>query len=198
MTKAEIQAIESQKSFFQSELTAIVVMVLGGFLLLTDLGLMGSLGEWLLGVQKGLFGQGFFLLAAAIVAAAFVGIKYKDSYFVGLKIACVFGGLLDIAAIMHLMFAEEGAYAMTAGELYRDAAEGGSGGGMIGGVIVNTLQSVVGHAGTYLVLVALLIAFAVIITEKSFVRVAKIGAEKTADVVKDGAGRTLKAAKDGH
>ncbi len=172
-------------------------MVLGGFLLLTDLGLMGSLGAWLLEQQKGLLGQGFFLLAAAIVGAAFVGIKYKDSYFVGLKIACVFGALIVVAAIMQLLFGDAGASAMTAGELYRSAAAGSSGGGMIGGVIVNVLQSVIGHAGTYLVLVALLIAFAVIITEKSFVSAAKIGAEKTADVVKTGAGRTFEAARTG-
>ena len=110
---AEKRAIESQKSFFQSEITAIAVMVLGGFLLLTDLGLMGSLGAWLLEQQKGLFGQGFFLLAAAIVGAAFVGIKYKDSYFVALKVACVFGALIVVAAIMQLMFGDAGASAMT-------------------------------------------------------------------------------------
>lgn len=199
-SKETKRTIAKKKSFIESELKVIAALAAGGFILLTDLGLMGGAGDMLLRIQKGLFGQGYLLLAVSIALAAGVAVKYRNTYFVKLKTVCVFGVLIDASAVIHLIFSGDGktASTMSAGELYRRAAEGASGGGMIGGCITNLLKGVVGYAGAYLVLAALLIVFFVIITEKSFVNAARIGAEKTAEAVRNGAGKTVEAAKYGH
>ena len=197
--KENKRTIAKKKSFFGTELKVIAAIVLGGFMLLTDIGLMGSVGSFLLKVQRGLFGQGYALFGIAIVAAAMVAMKYKDTYFVKLKVVCVFGLLIVGVSLIHIIFSADGENAggLALKELYLSQSLGEPGGGVIGGSIANLLKGTVGYAGSYLVLVALLIAFFVLITEKSFVNAAKIGASKTAQAVKSGAGMTVEAAKHG-
>ena len=193
------RTIAKKKSFLRSEIRLILSLVIGGIMLLTDLGLLGSIGAFLLGIQKGLFGQGYMLFAIAIVAAAAVAMKFKDTYFVKLKTVCVFGILTVAVSVIHLIFGtdahESAGFAVT--ELYKNASAGAPGGGLVGGTVSNLLKSLVGYAGAYLVLIALLVIFLVIITEKSFVSAAKFGASKTAEAVKSGAGKTVEAARHG-
>ncbi len=193
------RTIAKKKSFLRSEIRLILSLVIGGIMLLTDLGLLGRIGAFLLGIQKGLFGQGYMLFAIAIVAAAAVAMKFKDTYFVKLKTVCVFGILTVAVSIIHLIFGadahESAGFAVT--ELYKSASAGAPGGGLVGGTVSNLLKSLVGYAGAYLVLIALLVIFLVIITEKSFVSAAKFGASKTAEAVKSGAGKTVEAARHG-
>ncbi len=193
--KENKRTIDKKKSFFGAELKVIAAIVLGGFMLLTDIGLMGSVGAFLLELQRGLFGQGYVLFGIAIVAAAAVAVKYKDTYFVKLKVACVFGLLIVGSALIHIIFGGDSDLTIT--ELYISQSAGEAGGGVIGGCIANLLRNLIGYAGCYLVLIGLLIACFVIITEKSFVNVAKFGASKTAEAVKSGAGKTVEAAKYG-
>ena len=197
--KENKRTIAKKKSFFSTELKVIAAIVLGGFMLLTDIGLMGSAGNFLLRLQRGLFGQGYVLLGIAIVAAAAVAMKYKDTYFVKLKVVCVFGLLIVGSALIHIIFSGDGSSAgdLTFTELYLSQSAGEAGGGVIGGSIANLLKSLVGYAGCYLVLIGLLIACVVIITEKSFVNAARLGASKTAEAVKSGAGKTVEAARYG-
>ena len=197
--KENKRTIAKKKSFLSSELKVIAAIVIGGFMLLTDIGLMGSVGAFLLKLQRGLFGQGYILFGIAIVAAAVVAMKYRDTYFVKLKVVCVFVLLIIGSALIHIIFSGDGSSAgsVSIAELYRAQSAGGSGGGVIGGTIANLLKHLVGYAGSYLVLIALLIACIVVITEKSFVNAARIGASKTAEAVKSGAGRTVEAAKYG-
>jgi len=193
------RTIAKKKSFLRSEIRLILSLVIGGIMLLTDLGLLGRIGAFLLGIQRGLFGQGYMLFAIAIVAAAAVAMKFKDTYFVKLKTVCVFGILTVAVSVIHLIFGmdahESTGFAVT--ELYKSASTGAPGGGLVGGTVSNLLKSLVGYAGAYLVLIALLVIFLVIITEKSFVSAAKFGASKTAEAVKSGAGKTVEAARHG-
>ncbi len=197
--KENKRTIAKKKSFLQSEIKVIAALVLGGFMLLTDFGLMGAAGELLLKVQRGLFGQGYILFGLSIVAAAAVAVRYKDTYFLRLKVVCVFGLLIAGTALIHVMFSPDRNAVSTVAlsELYTEASNGMSGGGLIGGGIANLLKSFIGYAGAYLVLVASIVALLVIITEKSFVNVAKAGATKTAEAVINGAGKTVEAAKHG-
>ena len=197
--KENKRTIAKKKSFIKSEVKVIAALVLGGFMLLTDLGLMGTAGAFLLTFQRGLFGQGYVLFGISIVAAAFVAVRYKDTYFLKLKVVCVFGLLITGTALIHIMFSpdRDAAVNVALTELYREASTGASGGGLIGGSIANLLKSLIGYAGAYLVLVASIVALLVIITEKSFVNAAKVGASKTAEAVINGAGKTVEAAKLG-
>ena len=197
--KENKRTIAKKKSFIKSEVKVIAALVLGGFMLLTDLGLMGTAGAFLLTFQRGLFGQGYVLFGISIVAAAFVAVRYKDTYFLKLKVVCVFGLLITGTALIHIMFSpdRDAAVKVALTELYREASTGASGGGLIGGSIANLLKSLIGYAGAYLVLVASIVALLVIITEKSFVNAAKVGASKTAEAVINGAGKTVEAAKLG-
>ena len=191
-----------KRSFVRSESAAVIVIAAGIILLLANLGLLGALGGWLLGLERGLLGQASFLLPFAVAGVAAIAYMESGSYLRPHKIISVLAGLILISAVCHLMFGGDlltgkGSSAPAAGELYRMCSEGHEGGGLIGGLIANTLKGILGYAGAYLVLIALLVICVVVITEKSFINAAKIGAEKTAVAVRTGAGKTLDAAKNG-
>ncbi len=186
-----------KRSFVRSETAAVVAVAFGLVLLLVNLGLLGSLGKSILAFEKGLFGQASFLLPFAVAGAALIAYMEKGSYLRPHKLVCTAVLLVLISAILHLMFGDDGNASLSPAELYRLGADGKEGGGMIGGMIANALKSVIGYAGAYLVLIALLVICVVVITEKSFINAARIGAQKTAVVVRSGAGRTLEAARTG-
>ena len=191
-----------KKSFVRSEAAAVAMIAAGFILFLVNFGLLGRLGGWILGVEKGLFGQASFLLAFAVVGAAAVAYMEKGNYLRPHKIISIFAALILISAVLHLMFGGDavsgtGSGKISAAELYRMCSEGHAGGGLIGGTVANVLKGIIGYVGAYLVLIALLIICVVVITEKSFVNVARIGAVRTAGAVRNGAGRTIDAAKIG-
>ncbi|MBQ1423274.1 MAG: DNA translocase FtsK 4TM domain-containing protein [Lachnospiraceae bacterium] len=191
-----------KKSFVRSEAAAVCMIAAGFILLLVNFGLLGKLGGWILGVEKGLFGQASFLLAFAVIGAAAVSYYEKGNYLRPHKIVSIFAALILISAVLHLMFGADavsgsGSGRISASELYRMCSGGHPGGGLIGGSIANFLKGIIGYAGAYLVLIALLVICVVVITEKSFVNAARIGAARTAGVMRAGAGKTLEAAKTG-
>ena len=191
-----------KRSFVRSESAAVIAIAAGIILLLANIGLLGALGGWILGLERGLLGQASFLLPFAVAAVAAIAYTESGSYLRPHKIISVLAGLILISAVCHLMFGGDlltgkGSAAPAAGELYRMCSEGHEGGGLIGGLIANTLKGILGYAGAYLVLIALLVICVVVITEKSFINVARLGAEKTAVAVRTGAGKTLDAAKNG-
>ena len=61
---------------------------------------------------------------------------------------------------------------------YRYAAKEKKGGGLLGGIFTKLLCPAVGVAGTYVIVIILMIIFLVLITEKSFLRGLKKGSAK--------------------
>ncbi len=176
---------------------SIVLIAAGIFLILSDLGLMGAAGNAVVTVQKGLVGTAYPLIGLFIGAAAAIAYMERGRYLMKFKVAGLTAAFLAIVSIVQLLFGERGAGAYSAGELYRLGAGGALGGGAIGGVIAGSFESVIGYVGTYFVLIVIVIIAVVIITEKSFVNAARIGAEKTADAFRTGAEKTMVAAREG-
>ena len=194
--------IARKKSFLHAEIAGILSIFIGIFLLLVNVGLLGSAGEWLRSLGHGLFGQASFLPALLVIAAAFLFYTEQGNYLLPHKLCSLAAVLPVMSAILHLMFGGDlvpgkGEAAVTAGMLYEQCSKGAPGGGVVGGTIANLLHGVIGYVGAYLVLIVLLVICVVILTEKSFVNIARSSAEKTASAVRAGAGRTLEAARSG-
>ncbi len=176
----------------------MVLIAAGIFLALSDFGLMGSVGNAVLKFQKGLAGQGFFLIGVFIVAAAILSYIERGKYLRKFKIAALTAAFFAAVSIIELMFGDRvqsGTGTILA--MYTQASQGAEGGGLIGGLIAGSIVSLIGYAGTYFILIVIMLIAAVIISEKSFVSAARKGAEKTANVVKIGAGKTAEAAREG-
>lgn len=186
-----------KRKFLKSEVGSIVLIAAGIFLILSDLGLMGAAGNAVVTVQKGLAGTAYPLIGLFIGAAAAIAYMERGRYLMKFKVAGLTAAFLAIVSIVQLLFGERGAGAYSAGELYSLGAGGALGGGAIGGVIAGSFESVIGYVGTYFVLIVIVIIAVVIITEKSFVNAARIGAEKTADALRTGAEKTMVAAREG-
>ncbi len=201
MRKENKRTAQKKKSFVKTEISSILMIAAGIFFLLADLGLMGTVGGFILSVQRGLFGQGCYLFGVALAIFAVISYLERGKYLRGFKLASVVTAFAALTSIIQLLFAGRNAdgsiesYALS--ELYGLSAEGLKGGGVLGGIIANTLQFVIGYAGAYLILIVLLVISIVVITEKSFVGAARISAKKTAGAVKFGAGKTVEAAKAG-
>ena len=123
-----------KKSFVRSEAAAVCMIAAGFILLLVNFGLLGKLGGWILGVEKGLFGQASFLLAFAVIGAAAVSYYEKGNYLRPHKIVSIFAALILISAVLHLMFGADavsgsGSGRISASELYRMCSGGHPGGG---------------------------------------------------------------------
>ena len=199
--KENKRTAQKKRSFVRTEISSILLIAAGIFFFLADLGLMGTVGGFILSIQRGLFGQGCYIFGVALAAFAVISYLERGKYLRGLKLVSVVTAFVALTSIIHLLFAgrnpDGSIVSYKLAELYSLSSEGLKGGGALGGVIANTLQGVIGYAGAYLILIVLLVISIVVITEKSFVSAARISAKKTAGAVKFGAGKTVEAAKAG-
>lgn len=184
-----------KKSFLVTEISSIMLIAAGFFLLLTDFGLMGGIGEALRGFQRGLFGQAFWLFGVFLALFALLSYYERGKYLGRFKLCALIIGFVALDAIIHLMFAErrplaEGAR-LTLSELYTMGSNGASGGGLVGGAVAGGLQQLAGNAGAYFLLIVILIICFVVITEISFVNVARLGAGKTVEMAGKGRERYI-------
>ncbi len=143
------------------EIGLILFFVLCVLMLLSCFGLGGVVGAWISGLLFKLFGY----LAYIVPVALFVGVGFyvanRDNTIVVVKVIAGCFALLLLCALF------------------------GEHGGLVGGGIFGMLSGAFGSIGAYLLMTALLIIAAVIISEKSFVKGVKKGSRKVYDTAKE-------------
>ena len=172
------------QSFLKSEITILVTLAICAFLMISNFGIGGFLGDALSGFMFGVFG----ILAYIVPILIFVGITFimsnKGNTLAYIKAAACFVLCFMFCTLFQLVMNEYVAetslmtYYKTS-QMHRD------GGGFIGGMFVNLLCPSIGVIGTYLVTIVVCIICFVIITEKSFIAGVKKGSEKAYTTAKE-------------
>lgn len=185
--KPDKHAVQQKEQFIRGEAMAIIVCFLAVFLFLSNFGLLGSAGEFTGGIMKGLMGGLSYVFPLLLLLAVFYAVSKKDEPLFGLKMGAICAGIFLLPGLIQLLFGDK---ELTVRESFRTAREGllkaSSAGGFLGTAVANALRSVIGTAGAYLFLLALLLIAIVIVTEKSMIGLAKSGASRTAAAAKRG------------
>ncbi len=175
--------VESQ-SFLKHEITILVTLAICAFLMISNFGIGGFLGDALSGFMFGVFG----MLAYIVPILVFVGITFimsnKGNTLAYIKAGACFVLCFMFCTLFQLVMNEYVAETslMT---YYRTSQMHRDGGGFVGGIFVNLLCPSIGVIGTYLVTIVVCIICFVIITEKSFIAGVKKSSEKAYATAKE-------------
>lgn len=185
--KSEKLALQKKQQFIRGEAAAIIVCFLAVFLFLSNFSFLGKVGEFVGGVMKGLVGGLSYVLPILVLIAVFYAVSKHGVPLFGLKMGALCVSILLIPGLIQLMFGEK---ELPVSESFEAARNGlfkeYSAGGLMGTLLANGLRNAIGSAGAYLLLFALILIAAVIITEKSMIGLARKGARRTAAAAKKG------------
>lgn len=183
------QEVQEIPEFLQGEVLIIVSLAAAVLLFLSNFHLCGVVGDFLRGVQLGLFGIVGYIFPILLFMGISFYVSNAGSLKAIIKLSGVTGVVFTVCGLAQMIFGfwpEEGEGILT---FYRESSISGSGGGLIGGFLSFMLKSVVGNIGTYLLLIALLLICCVIITEKSLVNAVKRGSGKAYQHAKEDVAR---------
>lgn len=159
---------ETKELGFRYEIFLIVALACAIFLEISNFGACGSIGNAISGCLFGIFGwieYGLpilvFIGMAFLFANGFSSAAIRKTVYAG--ILC-----LDISMIAQLLVKLPAG--MKVGELYMTAFREKSGGGFLGGGLTLLLQSGIGVAGTWLVVIVLAVVMVLLLTEKSIIK----------------------------
>ena len=151
---------------YRSEAGVIAAFAAAALLLLSNLGLCGSAGRFFRSLQLGLFGLPGYVFPVFLLLAVSYGIANAGN---GKALVKIPAGILLYLAVCGLIRLFTGGAAegeISAADLYR----AGGGGGVLGGLLCGALRRILGTAGAFLILAAVIIFMLVVLTERSFVR----------------------------
>lgn len=167
----------------RDEVILILVAVLCVLMMISCFGIGGLFGNLVSTLLFGLFGYLAYVIPVALFVGAFFYAANKESVIAVFKVIAGVVAALVLCGLLHGITGNRefdpiiGAYEYCA--LYHNNA------GLVGAIVFKLLSGVIGIAGTYIVLVALLIISGVIISEKSFVKEVKKGGQKVYDTARE-------------
>ncbi len=182
--KPSNKAQAERQSFLKSEITILVTLAVCAFLMISNFGIGGFIGDALSGFMFGMFG----MLAYIIPILIFIGITFimsnKGNSLAYIKAGACFV-LCIMLCILFQLIMNEYVKGTSLLEYYRTSQIHRDGGGLIGGMFVNLLYPAIDVIGIYIVTIVVSIICFVIITEKSFLAGVKKGSEKAYTTAKE-------------
>lgn len=167
-----------EPEFIRSEVIIIMSFTAATILFLSNFHLCGIVGDFLRGVQLGVFGGiGYIAPFLLFIGTAFY-ISNRGNPRAAFKLASFILALISLCGLLQLLFGARAGEGEKLMDIYLEASGSGSGGGLLGGLLAEGLSSIIGVVGAYLVIGVLFIISIVCITEKSFVNVIKKGSTK--------------------
>ena len=179
------QEVQEIPEFLRGEVLIIVSLAAAVLLFLSNFHLCGVVGDFLRGVQLGLFGAVGYVFPVLLFTGISFYVSNAGSLKAVIKLSGVTGVVITVCGLAQMIFGFWPAEGDGMLAFYRESSLSGGGGGLIGGLLSSMLRAVVGNIGTYLLLIALLVICCVIVTEKSVV-----------NAVKRGSGRAYQHAKE--
>ncbi len=173
----------------RAEVFIISSFVVAVLLFLSNFNLCGAVGQVLKSAQLGLFGSVGYLVPIFLFIGTCFALSNRGNVRATLKLCAAIGAALILCGLFQLLFGSRDLAAAGFLEYYKVSAASGKGGGLIGGLFAGGLSAVVGTAGAYVVLIALLIICIVCITEKSVIKAMKNGGDKAYHYAKEDIGR---------
>ncbi len=167
----------------KKEVMIILFFVLCALLLLSCLGLCGSVGSVVSNLLFGLFGYFAYMMPVAL----FIGVSFymanRDNTAAVVKVIAGVIAVLLLCGLFHGVFGNKDLESVWKAYGYCKLYH--NGGGFLGAAVYGMLFAAFDTIGTFVVLIALLIVSAVIISEKSFVKGVKKGSRKVYDTAKE-------------
>ena len=182
-TSGKKQQVQQTNPEIRGEVLLILFSLLCLLMLLSCFGVGGAFGNMTSNVLFGIFGY----LAYPVPIAIFLGVCFyaanKENMIASIKVAA---GILAVCLIGGLLHGITGNRQFEAfKDVYEYCSLHHNGAGVLGAAVFGLLADAFGVIGTYVVLLALLIVSAVIISEKSFVKGVKKGSKKVYDTAKE-------------
>lgn len=174
---------QSTNPELRDEIILILFFVFCTLMLLSCFGVCGSFGNVVSMLLFGLFGYAAYIFPVLLFAGSCFYAANRERTAAVIKCAASVAAVPVLCGLLHAFFGDH--TLETVGSAYGYCALNHNGGGVIGAGIYAMLVSAFGTAGVYVVLTALLIIAAVIISEKSFVKGVKKGSRKVYDSAKE-------------
>lgn len=159
------------ESFIRAEVFIILSFALAVLLFLSNFHLCGVAGDFLRTVQLGIFGMVGFIAPLLLFTGTCFYLSNRGNRMAVVKILAVAAAVLALCSFAQLFLGGELEEGQNIMEYYRMSSANGKGGGLIGGLICGKLVDLFGKVGAFLVLFVCFIISAVLITERSVVRV---------------------------
>lgn len=192
-TTAKSATKKQENSFVSGEITILVSLAICIVLLLSNFGVGGFIGDYVSSFLFGIFGLPAYIMPIIIfIGIAFATSNKSNSVAYIKVIAGVILTVMSCTFIQLISTNYEKSHAWM--DYYKASSEGRSGGGLLGGAFVKILCPAVGVAGTFVIVIALIIISLVLITEKSFLRGVKKGSKKAYEAAREDALKRREAA----
>ena len=162
----------------QEVLVRAEVIVLGSFalavlLFLSNFHLCGFAGDFLRGIQLGLFGlPGYVAPLVLFIGTCFYQAN-RENRIVLQKTVATAAAFFLLCGFSQMMFGQQPEAGKGIFEYYRLSAASGMGGGLFGGLLFGGIRAFIGSIGAFLVMAVGMILCMVCITQRSFVKAVK-------------------------
>ena len=162
----------------QEGLVRAEVIVLGSFalavlLFLSNFHLCGFAGDFLRGIQIGLFGlPGYVAPLVLFIGTCFYQAN-RENRIVLQKTVATAAAFFLLCGFSQMMFGQQPEAGKGIFEYYRLSAASGMGGGLFGGLLFGGIRAFIGSIGAFLVMAVGMIICMVCITQRSFVKAVK-------------------------
>ena len=177
------QAVSETNPEVMNEVIVILFFVLCALMLLSCFGVCGKFGSAVSNLLFGLFGY----LAYLVPIALFIGVSFfvanRENAVAVVKVAAGVLAVLLLNGFLHGILGNKELDSI--GAAYEYCALHHDGGGIIGAAVYGLLAGAFGTVGAFILLIALFIVAAVIISEKSFVKSVKKGGQKVYDTARE-------------
>ncbi len=166
------------------ELALMTILAVGLLLVISIyFNIGGIIGSGTRHLLFGLFGIGAYLLPVYVLAGAFIKLFNKGNLKLNNRLAFAFLLIVTISVIAHLSFSKgpqitktvgeaKAFFASTANYYYTSAFAAGAG-GIVGGLLSDLFETLLGKIGSFIVLVLLAVSLLVLTTERSAIEFAK-------------------------
>ncbi len=167
------------------ELVVLLFIALS-FLLIISIyfGLGGKVGESVRYFLFGAFGISAYILPIFILVASFIKIFNKGNSRLNNKLSLVFIGLIVVSTFSHILYiqdaqinkfiSEKSAFFATTALYFETSALTHLGGGMVGGVVGDFFEILIGRIGSIIILVLISLSLVILVTEQSIGKVGRV------------------------
>lgn len=158
-----------ENTVLHGEIIILGVLAVCIFLLVSNFGLGGFVGDVFSAVMFGIFGWIAYPLPVLIFGITAFLMSNRGNAHACIKAAAVIVFSILMTAFLELVI---NSYEPGTGvlEYYRQASIGKEAGGLLGGCLISLLCPAIGVVGTYIVLILLMIICMILITEKSLLK----------------------------
>jgi len=171
---------ESMSAGVRNEVMLLVVFAIVLICMLSVFGLCGKFGQYISDVLFGIFGVFAYVMPILVFAAIAFYVSNIGNTKAIVKLVAAIVGVLDLCGFMQLLTVP-----YDASEKIMAAYEKKAGGGLIGGAIQHGLCGIMDVVGAYIVIIFILLACIVIISERSIIGAVQSGSEKAYRTAKE-------------